>query len=362
MTPAPAPVPVPAPAPAPSPAPSAARAPAPTVLRWEELSKTAFDRIDRSRAVVLVTCSPIEVHGPHLPLGTDAMEGEGLLARMVALAPPRHRDRVFLRLPPFWVGADVLPQVGSLHYRPETVIALLEDLGRTLGAQGFRHVIVSNFHGSPRHFIAIEEGCARGSRGGARMYALFSLLLRRLSVPGGGAAPSPFDALSEVAGIARELLRGDAHAGLVETAQMLALRPDLVEPGHESLPRRTVAGFERAAEGNGGGAPAPGRGTPLHSVGGVRGVGALLAEVKASARWFARESYAGAPGAASREAGEKILDYFGGKAAEALGEVLDGTLAPEDCRSPLFRARRVLLSPAASRILNGALGFRPLRS
>jgi creatinine amidohydrolase/Fe(II)-dependent formamide hydrolase-like protein len=35
----------------------------------------------------LVTCSPIEVHGPHLPLGADALEGEGLAERMLPMLP-----------------------------------------------------------------------------------------------------------------------------------------------------------------------------------------------------------------------------------------------------------------------------------
>lgn len=32
---------------------------------------------------MLVTASPLEVHGPHLPIGADALEGEGLAKRML---------------------------------------------------------------------------------------------------------------------------------------------------------------------------------------------------------------------------------------------------------------------------------------
>lgn len=48
----------------------------PRMLRWETLTKTQFDEIDPKETVVVLTCSPIEVHGPHLPLGADAFEGE----------------------------------------------------------------------------------------------------------------------------------------------------------------------------------------------------------------------------------------------------------------------------------------------
>jgi hypothetical protein len=44
----------------------------PTLLRWETLTKKKFDQLDRERCVVMVTCSPLEVHGPHLPFGADA--------------------------------------------------------------------------------------------------------------------------------------------------------------------------------------------------------------------------------------------------------------------------------------------------
>ena len=132
-----------------------------TLLRWETLTKRRFDELDRARCVVLVTCSPIEVHGPHLPLGADALEGEGLAERILPMLPQRHRERTFLKLPFIYTATDVVPHPGSLFFRPSTTIAVLEDLGRSLAAQGFRDVLVSNFHGSPRHFLAIETACDR---------------------------------------------------------------------------------------------------------------------------------------------------------------------------------------------------------
>ena len=68
---------------------------APILLRWETLSKSQFDRIDRADAVVFVTCSPLEVHGPHLPLGADVFEGEGLAERCLRFLPERQLDRSF---------------------------------------------------------------------------------------------------------------------------------------------------------------------------------------------------------------------------------------------------------------------------
>ena len=43
-----------------------------SVHRLEEVSTPALDALDRARTVVLLTVSPLETHGPHLPVGVDA--------------------------------------------------------------------------------------------------------------------------------------------------------------------------------------------------------------------------------------------------------------------------------------------------
>jgi creatinine amidohydrolase/Fe(II)-dependent formamide hydrolase-like protein len=227
------------------------------LLHWEALTKRRFDELDRQRCVVLVTCSPLEVHGPHLPLGADALEGEGLAERILPLLPERHRERTFLKLPFIYTATDVVPHPGSLFFRPSTTIAVLEDLGRSLAAQGFRDVLVSNFHGSPRHFLAIETACERVSRErGIRMVSVFSVMVSRLT--GGGSELD--DVLGGLPGVNREDLVGDIHAGLVETAQLLALHPEWVERDYAKLPRRTVNGWlaERGESQPGGKSGSPG--------------------------------------------------------------------------------------------------------
>ena len=66
---------------------------APTWIRWETLTKRQFDAIDRKNAVVFVTCSPLEVHGPHLPLGADMPRRRGTRGAHAALPARAHRGR-----------------------------------------------------------------------------------------------------------------------------------------------------------------------------------------------------------------------------------------------------------------------------
>jgi creatinine amidohydrolase/Fe(II)-dependent formamide hydrolase-like protein len=315
----------------------------PTVLRWETLTKRKFDALDRDNCVVLVTCSPLEVHGPHLPFGADALEGEGLSRRMLRFLPERHRSKTFLQLPFIYAATDTLPHPGSLFFRPSTTQAVLRDLGRTLAAQGFRNILVSNFHGSPRHFLAIEEACEKVSRErNIRMVCIFSVILTRLT----GGSSELYDVLGQLPGVNKEDLVGDTHGGLVETSQLLALHPEWVERDYASLPRRTVDTWlaER------GEAPPPiERGKPA-------GILAMIKAFQGGLRFFRAETYSGAPGNASPELGERILDRLGEKGAEAVTEILDGMLPPSQWHSPLWKQRFWFTNPLMVAFFNRLLG------
>jgi len=314
----------------------------PMLLRWETLTKRKFDQLDRSQCVVLVTCSPLEVHGPHLPFGADALEGEGLVRRMLRFLPERHRSRTFLQLPFIYAATDTLPHPGSIFFQPSTTQAVLRDLGRSLAAQGFQNILVSNFHGSPRHFLAIEQACARVSRErNVRMVCIFSVLLSRLT----GGSSELYEVLGRLPGVDREDLVGDTHGGVVETSQLLALHPEWVERDYGALPRRTVDGWLREQ----------GETPPTHERGKPAGVMTMVNAFRGGLRFFRAETYAGAPGKASPELGERILDTLGEKGAEAVAEILDGVLPPSQWHSPLWKQRFWFTNPLMVRLFNRVL-------
>ena len=311
----------------------------PTWIRWETLTKRQFDTIDRANAVVFVTCSPLEVHGPHLPLGADALEGEGLALRALRFLPDAHRERTFLKLPFVYAACDGVPQPGTVAFRPSTTIRVLEDLGRSLAAQGFQNVMVSNFHGSPRHFLAIETACDRVSRErGIRMVSVFSLMLSRLNGEGGSELT---EVLGHIPGIRKADLEGDTHGGLVETSQLLALHPEWIDPDYKSLPRRTVDIWLEET----------GRAKP-DTRGKLASIPKMLAGFKAGIHYFSGDTYAGAPAGASAEIGEQILDTLASRTGAAIGEILDGTLPREQWHSPFWKLRHVFVNPIAVRFFN----------
>jgi len=309
------------------------------VREWQYLSGAEIASADRENTVVLVTCSPIEVHGTHLPTVADIQEGEGLSLRAIEIMCEKNERLEVLHLPPVYVATDVLPQTGSIMFRARTVERVFRDLGCSLAAQGFKHIWISNFHGGPRHFLALEKAAAFcNKRYGTRMISIFSLLIANFTDGG-------YD-LSEVLGGIEKLnadtLEGDTHAGLVETSLMLVLSGDHVNPNYRNLPRRTIkfSGTDEAA--------IKGGGSPMER---LRGFIHIM-------KYFETETWCGNPAGASKEVGETLLEVISSRMADALLDVYEGRLAPRDCHSPFWRYRMLLVNDFLARLFERFIGYR----
>jgi len=84
----------------------------------------------------------------------------------------------------------------------------------------------------------------------------------------------------------------------------------------------------------------------------------MMKEVRDGLRFFRAETYSGAPGAASPELGDRILDTLATHTAAAVAEILDGTLPPSECHSPLWPQRFMFVHPWMVRLFNRFLGIR----
>ncbi len=97
-------------------------------------------------ALAVLPTGAIEQHGPHLPVGVDAILGQGLLARALARLSPR--APVFVA-PPIVVGKsnEHADWPGTLTLSARTFIALVRAQVLELHRLGFRTVALFNTHG-----------------------------------------------------------------------------------------------------------------------------------------------------------------------------------------------------------------------
>lgn len=286
----------------------------------------AVDALDRTRTAVIVSVSPLEEHGPHLPVGVDAFAARHL-ARALAerLVASRHGWHVVLA-PTLYLGSFAFDGAGTLRVRQRVVRDALVDWGRSFARAGFRYIFVANGHGGPGHLTALEEASAIVSRRHDVLMASFTGHLAWQFLTG-----RYLDRLETALGrpltsAERQAFVEDSHGGWWETSLMLLLRPDLVDEQYRTLPPARYSLVSRAV--------------PNYP---MRGGG---------------QGYVGHPALAdpefARAAGAVLLDA----AMETVSGLLDGRLRPADRRSPFFAVP--FLRTDFWRVSAGALGLAAL--
>ncbi len=192
---------------------------------WSELTTEEIRARDMGRAVAVLPVAAVEQHGPHLPLATDVVIAEGYLARVAARLSLLPDDLDVLTLPVQAVGKsdehDAFP--GTLTLSAETALRAWTEIGAGVHRAGCRRLVIVTSHGGNSALIDLVAAELRGRLG---MIAVTTAWARF------GYPPGLFPADEIAYGI---------HAGGIETALMLALRPDLVRTtGIADFPSRAL--------------------------------------------------------------------------------------------------------------------------
>lgn len=268
------------------------------VLEYVELRLPDLQALDRDKTAFLMSVSPIEVHGPHLPVGTDVLISEELLHRYMSELGRRRPELTFVKLPPLWAGSDALPVPGSFSVPAPHLEGILVAYGRGLAKQGFRYLFVSDNHGGPRYQMAIESA-ARTLWRRHRFYLIdpFGMDYRLM------VQHDP--EFLRRSGLAPGTCGDDAdnHAGTNETSLMLACDPTRVSGGFRQVGPSTLPARRGAA------ALVANLGRLIRALGG-RALGADLDHLANTLAWVsdpAMKPYMGDPGKASADAGEAML-------------------------------------------------------
>ena len=229
-----------------------------TLLRWADVSRETLNEA-LPEALVVLPVGATEQHGRHLATGTDTLLAATAAERAAELAADRgNRTLVLAPVLPFGASDHHLPFGGTLSLTPETLLAVLVDLLRSVAADGGRRVVLVNGHGGN---VGVCHAAAAAASTRHRL-AVAHVDYWRFAVddPAGGVP---------------------GHAGEFETSLVAAVRPHAVgtvPPRTHPLPEAT-------------GAPKP-KGVTVHD----------------PALWTAVDGYTDHPERATAEHGAAWLD------------------------------------------------------
>jgi creatinine amidohydrolase len=180
-----------------------------TLLQWTDLTTRELAAGSFRDAVAILPVAAVEQHGPHLPLGTDVMICQGVLAAACALLPAGIQALI-LPMQPVGSSAEHGAFPGTLSLPAQTLIGLWTAIGEGVHRAGLRKMLIFNSHGGQAGMPEIV---------GADLRARLGMIVAWGS-PGAFGTPD--------GAIGRAEAAHGLHGGLKETAMMLHLRPDLV--------------------------------------------------------------------------------------------------------------------------------------
>ncbi|GLS42949.1 creatininase family protein [Methylobacterium brachythecii] len=190
---------------------------------WRDLTTVDVVSRDMTQAVAVLPVAAIEQHGPHLPLGTDAIIAEGYLTRASELVPSA-LDVLTLPVQSIGKSDEHDSFAGTLTLTATTALAAWVEVGASVHRSGCRKLVIVSSHGGNNALIDLVAGELRARLG----MVVVTTSWGRLGFPDGL--------------LPEQEIRHGIHAGAVETALMLALRPDLVRGEHaRHFEPRTVA-------------------------------------------------------------------------------------------------------------------------
>jgi creatinine amidohydrolase/Fe(II)-dependent formamide hydrolase-like protein len=211
-----------------------------------EMNTEQIRALDRVKTAVILPGGILEEHGPHLPSYADGYAGERL-ARDLADAIVARPGWTALMFPPIPLGSGGANEIGGKYsfpgtyaVRPATLRAVFMDLATELGEQGFRWVFIVNGHGSPDHNRMLDHAGSffHDTYGGQMVH-----LLGFMEAP--GCCTAGDDLVSPEAGKEDGFT---VHAGVMEHARLIYLRPDLVPKTIHQAPAVTGRDFGHLVE------------------------------------------------------------------------------------------------------------------
>ncbi|MCY4463302.1 MAG: creatininase family protein [Albidovulum sp.] len=177
---------------------------------WMEFRAAEFKDLDPMRTIAVLPTAAIEQHGPHLPVGTDALIGEGMLAESRRIIPEDMDVRI-LPLQAIGKSNEHIWSVGTLSLTVGAALSSWAEIGLSASRSGIRKIVIANSHGGNVDIVSIL----------AREFRVQAGMLAVKCQWGSFGHPEGMYSADE--------LKYGIHGGDVETSLMLHFRPDLVD-------------------------------------------------------------------------------------------------------------------------------------
>jgi creatinine amidohydrolase len=195
------------------------------IVKFEELSWKQIEDLDKNKTIFFLPISPLEEHGPHLPVGTDLLTIRDAANQAIKILNKKRTDLNFVLLPSVPVGYCKFNTdfPGSVSVSAKVVRDIVYSFGSSLGNHGFKFLVVCTYHMAIGHLKGIYSAIRK----------LESEFNMKVIEPWG-----PYYYNKEVEKREPKLgfdTKKEVHAGFRETSLMKYQYPYLVDESYKNL-------------------------------------------------------------------------------------------------------------------------------
>lgn len=115
-----------------------------------DMTNTSREWQTHSTDILILPVGSMEQHGCHLPLGTDFLQSDHF-GRLIA----GKLDAALLPGLSIATGMEHTGFRGSFSLRPETLMQIIRDIADEAAMQGFKIMVITNFHGGNQSLIPV---------------------------------------------------------------------------------------------------------------------------------------------------------------------------------------------------------------
>jgi creatinine amidohydrolase len=195
------------------------------IIKFEELSWKKIQELNKNKTIFFLPISPLEEHGPHLPVGTDLLTVRETANEAIRILNNKKPELNYILLPAIPVGYCKFNTdfPGSISVSGKIVRDIIYSVGSALGNHGFKYLIICTIHMAVGHLKGIYSAMKK-------LESDFSI---KICEPWG-----PFFHNNEIEKREPKLgfdTKKEFHAGFRETSLMKYQYPYLVDESYKNL-------------------------------------------------------------------------------------------------------------------------------
>lgn len=127
------------------------------IIKLEELSWKQIDQLDKNKTIFFLPISPLEEHGPHLPVGTDLLIVTDAVQEAIKILNNKNPELTYVLHPTIPIGYCKFNTdfPGSISVSSKVVRDVVYSVGSALANHGFKYLVICTYHMAIPHLKGI---------------------------------------------------------------------------------------------------------------------------------------------------------------------------------------------------------------